>query len=257
MVIAGYRILEPILNAIQKQDTTLVVPIVAAQINWAMTALVIGGVIVALLGLNYWWNQKKRQDNINLTANKVLCEFGMKSGHAIWLLCEEVRGEIEVDDTEGKKKKFDSSVKAPVGIGNIGTYYTLEDHGYLVNYPFGKPPVQQTQIMMYHFNENISYPTFPRHPEQWDMDKYGVATAQLQSNSKDQSDMQAIMAEVSGAFKPLVASAKLIALIPQIRMFIFILMGLCVITAGLIFLTKGDVGVIKNFIIGVPVVTPK
>jgi len=243
-----------IANAIQKQDYTSLSSIVAAQtVNWTMTLLILGAFIGALFLFSLWWTQKKRQENINLTANKVLCEFGMKSGHAIWLLCDEIRGEIEVDDTEGKKRKFDGSIKTPTGIGNIGTYYTLEDHGYLVNYPFGKPIAQQTQIMMYHFNENVPYPTFPRHPEQWDMDKYGIATSQLMSNSKDQSDMQAIMAEVSGAFKPLIASAKLIAMIPQLRLFLFMIMGLIAIDIFVSYMTMGNTGAIKTFIIGTPV----
>lgn len=255
MGIAEYSNL--LVNAIQKQDSTLGISYLAAQINWGMTILVFGGMVAGLLLFMFWWNQKKRQENINLTAEKALVEFGMRNGHVKFVLCDEHMGEITVEDGAGTKKKYDGTIKAPKDLGSVKDYYILEDHGYIIDYPFGKPPAQQTQIMLYHFNENDPSPKFPRHPEQWDQERYAKLTSSLIEMSKEQSNLQAIVAEVSGAFKPMVTAAKLIAMIPQIRLMIFILIALVLLDILLVWLTKGDIGVVKNFIIGTPVVPTK
>jgi hypothetical protein len=256
MVIAESSI-NHIINAIQKSDSTSLGAIVAAQtINWTMTVLICGGLIGAFLLFLLWWDKKKRQENINQASDKALVEFGMRNGHVKFVLCDEHMGEITVEDGGGTKKKYDGVVKAPKDLGSIKDYYILEDHGYIIDYPLmypGKKPAQQTQIMLYHFNENDPSPKFPRHPEQWNTEKYAKLTSSLIEMSKEQSNLQAIVAEVSGAFKPLVTAAKIIALIPQIRLLIFILMGLVAIDIIVGYLTMSNVGVVKNFIIGTPV----
>jgi len=241
-------------SAIQKNDSVVATSYLAASINWTMTILVLFAFVGGFLLFYLWWNQKKRQENINKAADKVLIEFGMKNGHVKFVLCDEHKGEITIDENKGKKT-YDGYIKAPHDIGNTENYYILEDHGYIIDYPFGKPPAQQTQIMLYHFNENDPTPKFPRHPEQWDTDRYAILTSRLVELSKEETNLQAIVAEVSGALKPFMTAAKMLALIPQIRLLLFIALGAIVIAIFVEYMNMGGINTIKSFIIGVPVPT--
>lgn len=251
MVIADNSI-SVLYNAIQSNEQIVASSYLAASVNWGMTILLMAAVFAGLFGFFYFWNQKKRQENINQTADKALVAFGMKNGHIKFVLCEEHKGEIQVDDKKGNKKLFDGSIKAPTGLGNIENYYILEDHGYIVDYPFGKPPAQQTQIMLYHFNENDPTPKFPRHPEQWNTDKYAKLTSRLIELSKEETNLQALVAEVSGAFRPLLSAAKMIALIPQLRLLIFIVLGALVIVGFISYMNMGGINTVKQFLLGMP-----
>jgi hypothetical protein len=177
------------------------------------------GLMVGIALIYFWWNSYRLSKNKAESKNRVVCEFLMDGGGKVRReLCEVYKMEAKKIETKSRATFFaDSFVNAPKG-HSLDAYFLLPEHDYLEVWPLNARPSQQVILQKYYFVENDPCPKMPHDPSKWSDERYVRITSAIAKLSKDESNLQVLVSEMSGVWQNIADFVQKLKLI-QVIMF--------------------------------------
>lgn len=241
-----------VLEAVTPPETLNPFAITIMGMPIAVFAVVMMVLLMITITLIYfWWNSHRLAKNKEESKGRVICEFMPEHGGKVYReLCESFKMEAKKVETKSRAMFMsDAYAKAPKGHA-LDAYYLLPEHDYLDVWPYNARPQQQVVLQKYYFVENDPCPKNPHDPSKWDADRYVRITSAIAKLSKDESNLQVLVSEMSGVWQNIADFVKALKLIPFILMAIG---GLALITLFIGFMgfqTNQAIQAISKFLIG-------
>jgi hypothetical protein len=209
---------------------------------------------MGVLGWILWYfmdNQNKHKKYMKMAEGHCYCFFGDKSsGVGDFELCEiATNGVITEEDKGSGARRY---IKRIFGnnSGEEVEYYSLPGHGWMIPFPFGKPPLQQTKIALYFFYKNLPSPQFPVDPEKWNPGYVTQMTSAVARMTKKESSLRILAEELNSPFSDI---KKIFNYLKNTSVTMWCSIGNLVLTLILlvmIFGINGTMGIIAKFLTG-------
>jgi len=233
------------------QSYQSVIRILGMDIN-TFIYVMMGLVVVGLILWYFMDSMNKLKKNRKLVEGKVCCFFGGSQGEGDFELCEIATNGLitALDKKSATAKQFIKRALGDKNSGELIDYYALPDHGWSIDYPIGKPKLQQTKVTLYHFYSNIPVAQFPRDPQKWKADLAISMTSAMARLTKNESGLRILGEELNGAFSDY---AKIHKFLKNIPLTMYVSMGtlaMTLIILILIFGQGGQLATVVKFVTG-------
>lgn len=195
--------------------------------------------IVFIMGVIMWYfmnQQRQHKKNMDMVKNNAYCYF-KDNGIGRFELCEINNGRI--------KRKIKTKDKE-----DIEDYYALPEHSDIIDYPIGKPKLQQVQIPLYHFYINNPVPQFPNDPKKWSPDFQIKMTSAMANITADEAGMAIVAEEQKAAFSDIKDIYKYLKKIPMQTYLLYAVLLLLAFNLALTWGQGGDMAAVKRFLTG-------
>ncbi len=182
------------------------------------------GIILFILGIQ----RRNRDKNMQAASGKILLEILPATGGNIpieWELVDYHNSEARVMEDKSQAT-FGSPLYADAPKGHAVTRYLLPDeHDYCTGWPIKAPEREQVIVPVYIVHKDFQWPECPHDAKKWDIMRIIQTSATMNSLSKNESTMQALMS-------PMMAFAEQLRLLVE-KMKWLVIAAICAGAAAL------------------------